>query len=64
VEHLAAEGFAFDDEPPPLVIIKELSFLFELHTENAILSQELFDGILLPAIDPAGEDQEQQRPWR
>ncbi|MBM3789818.1 MAG: hypothetical protein FJW35_05645 [Acidobacteria bacterium] len=28
-----------------------------------ILRKEIFDGLLLSAIDPAGEDQEQQLPW-
>ena len=28
-----------------------------------ILSEEEVDGVLLVAIDPAGEDQEQQLPW-
>jgi len=28
-----------------------------------ILSEEEVDGVLLVAIDPAGEDQEQQVPW-
>jgi hypothetical protein len=63
VEHFAAEGFTFDGEPPSLVIVKELSFLSELLPENAILRQEIFGGILLPSLDPAGEDQEQQLPW-
>ena len=28
-----------------------------------ILSEEVLDGGLLPAVDPASEDQEQQLPW-
>ena len=28
-----------------------------------ILRQEILDGVLLPANDPAGQDQEQQLPW-
>ena len=63
VEHLAAEDLAFDGKPSALVIIKEYSFPSELLPEDAILSQEILDGVLLPAIDPAGQDQEQQLPW-
>jgi hypothetical protein len=39
------------------------SFLSELLSEDPILRKEIFDGLLLSAIDPAGEDQEQQMPW-
>jgi hypothetical protein len=62
VEDLAAEDLAFDGEPPSLVIVEEYSFLPELLPEYVILSEEEVDGVLLVAIDPAGEDQEQQLP--
>ena len=45
------------------MIVEEYSFLPELLPEYAILSEEEVDGVLLVAIDPAGEDQEQQVPW-
>ena len=60
---LAAKDSAFDGEPPSLVIVEEYSFLPELLPEYVILSEEEVGGVLLVAIDPAGEDQEQQVPW-
>jgi len=63
MEHLAAEDLAFDGEPASLAVVEENSFLSDLLTEYPILSEEVLDGVLLPAIDPAGEDEEQQVPW-
>jgi hypothetical protein len=63
IEHLAAEDLAFDGKPASLVVVEEYSFLSELLPEYPILSEEVLDGVLLPAIDPAGEDEDQQVPW-
>jgi hypothetical protein len=63
VEHLAAEDLAFDGEPASLAVVEEYSFLSKLLPEYLILSDEVLEGVLLPAIDPAGEDEEQQVPW-
>jgi hypothetical protein len=62
VEHLAAEDLAFDGEPASLAVVEEYSFLSKLLPENLILSEEVLEGVLLPAIDPASEDQKQQLP--
>ena len=62
VEQLAAEDLAFDGEPTALAIVEESSFLSERLPEYVILSEEVLDDALLPAIDPASEDQEQQLP--
>ena len=35
-----------------------------LLSEYAIFCQEVLDGLLLTAMDPAGKDQEQELPWR
>jgi hypothetical protein len=59
IKHLAAEDLAFDGEPASLVIVEEYSFLSELLPEYLILSEEVLDGVPLPAIGPAGEHQEQ-----
>ena len=40
--------------------LRGFSVLPELLSENPILRQEILDGVLLSAIDPAGQDQEQQ----
>ena len=63
LEHLPPEDFAFDSQPLALVVAEQDSFLSELLSEDSILCQEILDGVLLTAVDPAGEDQEQQMPW-
>jgi hypothetical protein len=63
LEHLPPEDLAFDGQAPPLVVVEQDSVLSELLSEDPILRQEVFDGVLLSTIDPAGEDQEQQLPW-
>ena len=63
VEHSAAEDLAFDREPALPGIVEEYSFQSEFLPEYVILGQEIFNGVLLLAIDPAGENQEQQVPW-
>jgi len=35
----------------------------ELVAENPVLCQKVVDGILLFAIDPTGQDQQEQVPW-
>ena len=62
LKHLPPEDLAFDGQPPPLVVVEQDSVLPELLSENPILRQEVLDGVLLSAIDPAGQDQEQQLP--
>jgi len=62
MEHPAAEDLAFDGEPASLAVVEENSFLSELLPEYPVLSEEVLEGVLLPAIDPAGEDEEQQVP--
>ncbi|MBM3789120.1 MAG: hypothetical protein FJW35_02095 [Acidobacteria bacterium] len=63
IEHLAAEGLAFDGKPASPAVVEENSFLSELLPQYPVLSEEVLEGVLLPAIDPAGEDEEQQVPW-
>ncbi len=45
------------------MIVEEYSFLSKLLPEYLILSDEVLEGFLLPAIDPAGEDEEQEVLW-
>jgi len=63
LEHLAPEDLAFDGQAPTLVVVKEESPLPELLSEDAIFGKEVVDSLLLSAIDPAREDQEQELPW-
>ena len=51
------------DPAPALVVVKEDSLLPELLSEDPILRYEVLDSVLLSAIDPAREDQEQELPW-
>ena len=46
-----------------MVIVKEDSPLPELLSKDAILGKELLHSLLLSAIDPIREDQEQELPW-
>ena len=62
LEHLPSENPAFDGQAPPLVVVEQDSALSELLSQNSILGKEVLDGVLLSAVDPAGEDQEQQMP--
>jgi hypothetical protein len=63
LEHLPSENPAFDGQAPTLVVVEQDSALSELLSQNSILGQEVLDGVLLSAVDPGGEDQEQQMPW-
>ena len=63
LEHLPPEDLAFDGQAPPLLVAEQNSVLPELLSEDPILRQEVLDGVLFSAIDPAGEDQEQELPW-
>ena len=63
LEHLPPEDFAFYSQATSLVIVEEDSFFAELLSEHPILRKQVLDGVLLPAVDPAGKNQEQQLPW-
>ena len=58
------EDLAFDSQRPALVVVEQDSFLSKLIPEYLILSDEVLEGVLLPAIDPAGEDEQQQVPFK
>ena len=58
------EDLAFDGEPASLAVVEENSFLSRLLPEYLILSEEVLEGVLLPAIEPAAEDEEQQVPFK
>ncbi len=47
----------------PFLIAEEDSVRPELLSENPILRQKILESVLLSALDPAGQDQEQQLPW-
>jgi len=47
------EDLAFDGKPASPAVVEEYSFLSELLPEYPVLSEEVLEGVLLPAIDPA-----------
>jgi hypothetical protein len=61
IEHPSNESLSFDRELPPLVVIQQNPFA-GFFSEHPILRHQVLDDVLLLAIDPAGEDQEQQLP--
>jgi hypothetical protein len=63
IEPLAPEDFAFDGEPPALVVVEQDALFAEILSKDPIFSQKVIDGLLLSTIDPPGEDQEQELPW-
>ena len=54
------EDFAFNCQTPPLAIVEQNGFLAELLSEHTIFGPKVLDHVLLLAIDPAGQDQDQQ----
>jgi hypothetical protein len=62
IEHLPPEDLAFDRQSAALVVVEQNPFLPELLPEYPVLRAKVCDGILLPAVDPAGEDQKEQLP--
>ena len=59
VQSSAADVFAFDGQPSSLIII-EPRFLTQLFFEDANLLLEIRDDILLVAVHPTGERNEEQ----
>ena len=62
LEHLAAEDFAFDGQPPTLIVGEDDPALAEFFFEDLVLGAEVFDDFLLLAVAPAGQDGEQELP--
>jgi hypothetical protein len=59
LRHPSAEHFAFNCQRPALVIVEQDTFHAELLSEHTILGPKVLDHVLLLAIDPAGQDQDQ-----
>ena len=58
----AAQDLALDGQNPPLVIGKENPFPSHLVHQGLDLGVLELDDFLLPAVDPAGEDEEEELP--
>ena len=59
-EALPAERLAFDCQATPLVIGKAETPVAELFAEDAVLGLEVVDHVLLVAVDPAGDEQDEE----
>jgi hypothetical protein len=59
---LATRYLSYDGQTPALVITEQDPFLAKLLIEHPILSSQILDYILLVAIDPTGEDHQEQLP--
>jgi len=62
LECLAAQYLSFDGQVTPLIIAEQDAFLAELLFEYLVLSPQVLDNILLTAVDPTRDDEEQQVP--
>jgi hypothetical protein len=58
----APENLAFDGQSPAPVIVKKDLLLPDLLSADPILRYEVLNSVLLSAIDPARQDQEQELP--
>ncbi len=61
-QQLTTEYFSLHRQPPPLVIIQENALFTELLPQDLILGAEVFNRRLLPPIDPASQNDQQQLP--
>jgi len=59
---LATQYLPFDGQTSALVIVEQDAFLAELLSEHPIFSFQIFDDLLLVAIDPTGQDEKEQLP--
>jgi hypothetical protein len=60
LEDLPSEHFAFHSQAAALVVVQANPAPSELFAENAVLFLEVVDHMLLSAVDPAGEHQEEE----
>jgi hypothetical protein len=56
LQHLPAEDLAFNCQTTPLIIVEQDAFFAELPFEDLVLRAQVLDSILLPVIDPAGQN--------
>ena len=54
--------FAFDSQASPLIVGEASAFLAVGFLEDLVLSPQVFDDLLLLAVDLAGEDEKQKLP--
>ena len=59
-ELLSAKDLPFDDQSSALVIVEQDAFLAEFLLENCVFAAQIFNHMLLLAIDPAGKCCNQQ----
>src|SRR5271166_5290274 len=62
LECLAAQHLASDGESPTLVIVEHDAFLAELFLQDLVFGSQVVDHGLLPVVDPAGQNGEEELP--
>jgi hypothetical protein len=61
-EHPSTEDLAFDGQATSLVVVEQNAFLAQLFFEHLIFSSQVLDDVLLMAIDPTGQTDQEQVP--
>ena len=56
IENPPAKPFGFGGKPPPLAIRKSKAATSELLPENTILLHKILDDLLLPLVQPTGNE--------
>jgi hypothetical protein len=61
-QRFATQYFPLDGQTPALIIAKQNPFLTEFFSEHFIFGLQIINNILLFAVDPPGQDEEEQLP--
>ena len=62
-EELASEDLALDREAASLIVVEPESSVFELLTQDAVLLLQVVDDLVLVAVHPAGNGEEEEVEW-
>ena len=62
LQSLASEHFPFDGQSSPLIVVEQDAFRTVQFLEHGVLRTQVIDCLLLLAVDPAGEDREEELP--
>src|SRR5206468_847847 len=61
-QELAAQEFAFGGQAPALVVVEKDAALTEFLFQDLVFGAQVVDDLLLPAVHPAGEDDQNKLP--
>jgi hypothetical protein len=62
IEEFAAEDFPFDGQAAALVVVQQDATFADYFPEYLIFRSQVIVDLLLPVVDPAGEDEMEQMP--